>query len=99
MADIVEEIEFLYKMYKKSSNKEQFAAILRQLYTEQDFSTEAFEVMSRIVKLDQLTAPAAGKQVRRPATVPVAPPVKTTRAQPADDGCGHSLGGGVSRSC
>jgi hypothetical protein len=98
MASVVEEIEFLIQMYKKASNKQKFLAVLQQLYGENDFSKDAFELMRRIVVADQGGSwdalggtPAPSKPAPR---VAVRKPVA-----PANDGCSGGGGGRVSSGC
>lgn len=80
MASVIEEIEFLIQMYKKASNKTKFLTVMQQLYGENDFSKDAYELMRRIVIADQggswdalgstpTTSKPAPRVARKPAPV------------------------------
>jgi hypothetical protein len=85
MASVVEEVEFLIQMYKKSSNKAKFSAILKQLFADQDFSKEAFEIMNRIAAADQGVVPATSPTVKPPTRKPAPKQVSV----PGCDGAGR----------
>lgn len=90
MASVVEELEFLIQMYKKASNKQKFLVVMKQLFSENDFSKEAYELMRQIVIADQggMAAPAK-----------VAPRVAVRKPAPTSDGCSGGFGGqGAGRS-
>ena len=93
MASVVEELEFLIQMYKKASNKQKFLVVMKQLFGENDFSKDAYELMRRIVIADQGGSwdalggtPAPSKPAPR---VAVRKPVA-----PANDGGGGRVSSG-----